>query len=108
MDGHTLAKTLWLGLAVAFWAGFFSQFNSSPQWVKTLRNKKPFGCPLCMSFWVSLIIVVMDALTVPGIIVWSSIGWLFLAFLFKAVVASAMVSILLLSVHQRVETIVIK
>ena len=44
-----------VGLAVAFWAALFTTFDASPQWMKNLRNTKPFGCSICTSFWISII-----------------------------------------------------
>ena len=103
--GNYLASVITVGLATAFWAGFVSQFKGSPQWVKRLRAIKPFGCPLCMSFWTSVALSVLITFLVPGPIV--SVGnWpTFLLLLFKMISAVTMVSILVLAALDRLEVL---
>ena len=99
MDGSLLSRVIVFGLVAAFWAGFFSRFDGAPRWVKNLRGGKPFGCPLCMSFWASVILWVAFGivLSIP-----------FLEFVLGAS-ASAMASVLLLALYDKLtEPLVIR
>jgi hypothetical protein len=82
------------GLASSFWVNLITQSPALPKQWWYIRDHKPWGCPLCMSWW-------------AGILMWLLLlsrhtNW------FVYVSAVAMVSLLVVKILDRLELVIMK